>query len=292
MEDYHITNGILTIAVRGKGAELSSLKKENHEYLWNADPAVWNRSAPQLFPIVGTLAGNEYRFDGKTYHMARHGFARDKQFEVTKQTDKSICFTLRDSPDTMAVYPFPFTFDVEYILTCCTLTYTWRVKNTGTRTMYFSVGGHPAFMCPVSDGSFTDCALRFGGPGAVPGITCGTINADGLLQTRTDRYRLEDGVLNITGEMFSHDALILENSGIRSVSLLDKSRKDYLRVDFDTDVFGLWSPQEKKAPFICIEPWYGRCDRADFTGGLEEREWGSALGAGEVFEKSFSITVM
>lgn len=292
MEDYKITNGIISIAVHGKGAELSSLKKGGVEYLWNADPSVWNRSAPQLFPIVGTLSGNEYRSGGRTYRMARHGFARDSMFAVSKQADKSICFTLRDTPETMSVYPFPFVFDVEYILTGSTLTYMWRVTNTGKNPMYFSVGGHPAFMCPPSEGSFTGCSLRFGGREPVKDITCRTINADGLLQPRTDHYVLDDGILNITGDMFSHDALIFENSGIHAVSLLGCDGREYLRVDFDTDIFGLWSPQDKRAPFICVEPWYGRCDCVGFSGELKDREWGNALDSGKVFEKSFSVTVM
>jgi galactose mutarotase-like enzyme len=292
MENYQITNGIISIAVHGKGAELSSLKKGDSEYLWNADPSVWSRSAPQLFPIVGTLVNNEYRCDGRMYHMTRHGFARDKIFEVTKQTDKSIRFTLRDTPETMTLYPFPFIFDIEYILTGSTLTYTWRVTNTGKKIMHFSVGGHPAFMCPLSSGSFADCALKFSGRIPVKEITCGTLNADGLLQKRTDHYMLDDGILNITEDMFSHDALILENSGIHAVSLLDVDKKEYLRVDFDTDIFGLWSPQDKKAPFLCIEPWYGRCDRAGFNGELKDREWGNSIESGKLFEKSFSITVM
>lgn len=292
MKDYEITNGIISIAVRGKGAELSSLKKGKVEYLWNADPSVWNRSSPQLFPLVGTLAGNEYRTDGRIYHMTRHGFARDSMFTLTRQTDKSICFTLRDSPETLAVYPFPFVFDVEYIITCCTLTYTWRITNTGKDTLYFSVGGHPAFMCPPAGGRFTDCSIKFEGTEPVKDIACRTIDADGLLQARTDHYALDDGVLNITDDMFAHDALILENSGIHSVSLLDGSKTAYIRVDFDTDIFGLWSPRDKDAPFLCIEPWYGRCDRAGFKGELKDREWGNALDSGEIFEKSFSVTLM
>ncbi|MCK9169625.1 MAG: aldose 1-epimerase family protein [Treponema sp.] len=292
MEDYKITNGIISIGVRGKGAELSSLKKGNSEYLWNADPSIWNRSAPQLFPIVGTLAGNEYRYGGRTYYMSRHGFARDCIFSVSKQTDKSICLTLHDTPETIKMYPFPFIFDVEYILTGSTLTYTWRIMNTGKNVMYFSVGGHPAFKCPPSDGKFADCSLKFGGKIAVADINCETLNAAGLLQAQMFHYKLDNGIVKITDDMFSHDALILEDSGIHAVSLLDSGQKEYIRVDFDADIFGLWSPQDKHAPFLCIEPWYGRCDRAGYNGELQDREWGNELESGKTFERSFSVTVM
>jgi galactose mutarotase-like enzyme len=292
MEDYKITNGIISIGVRGKGAELSSLKKGNIEYLWNADPSVWNRSAPQLFPIVGTLSDNEYRYGGRTYCMSRHGFARDSIFSVSKQTDKSICFTFHNTAETMKVYPFLFVLDIEYILTGSTLTYTWRIMNTGKSVMYFSVGGHPAFMCPPSGGKFTDCSLKFGSMMQVTDINCETLNAGGLLQSQMFHYKLDNGIVKITDDMFLHDALILEDSGIHAVSLLDSGKKEYIRVDFDADIFGLWSPQDKHAPFLCIEPWYGRCDRAGFKGELQDREWENKLESGKTFERSFSVTVI
>lgn len=292
MKIHEIDNGIISIAVREKGAELASIKKDGKEYLWNADPSVWNRSAPQLFPIVGTLADNEYVYNGKTYGMTRHGFARDSLFTLSGKTDKDICFTLRDTKETLDVYPFPFLFEVEYTLRDNVLTNVWRIINTGDKTMYFSVGGHPAFMCPVSGGKITDCFLAFAGKEPVSKIRCETINADGLLQSRSDTYELSNGIVRISDDMFSHDVLILENSGVHSISLLDKSEKARLRVDFDTDIVGLWSPQDKGAPFLCIEPWYGRCDRENFKGELKDREWGNSLESGEKFEKSFTVTVL
>jgi galactose mutarotase-like enzyme len=292
MKIHEIDNGVISIAVREKGAELASIRKDGKEYLWNADPSVWNRSAPQLFPIVGTLNNNEYVYNGKTYGMSRHGFARDSMFTLSRKTDTDICFEFRDTAETLAVYPFPFLFEVEYILRNNVLTYVWRIINTGDKTMYFSVGGHPAFMCPVSGGKITDCSIGFAGKEPVNEIRCETINAAGLLQSRSDTYGLSNGIVRISDDMFSHDVLILENSGVHSISLLDKSGKTWLRVDFDTDIVGLWSPQDKGAPFLCIEPWYGRCDRENFKGELNDREWGNSLESGEKFEKSFTVTVL
>ena len=70
---------------------------------------------------------------------------------------------------------------------------------------------------------------------------------------------------------------------------LDADGKVYLEVEFDAPLFGIWSPAKKHAPFVCIEPWYGRCDEVGFAGSLEERAYGNTLQAGEVFEKSYSI---
>ena len=288
---YEISNGVISIAAVLKGAELVSLKKGDIEYLWQADPAVWNRSAPNLFPFVGKLNGGVYRYEEKTYPMTPHGFARDVPFALSKRTDTYLQFTLSDTDETRKVYPFSFLFEITYTITGSTLTQTWRVTNTGKRAMYFSLGAHPGFVCPPQGGKFTDCSIRFLLDKKIEKITARTINAAGLVQEKTDSLSLSDGEVRITADMFSHDALIFENSGIRAVTLLDKSKKEFVRVDFDTDIFGLWSPQEKRAPFLCIEPWYGRCDRAGFSGELQAREWGNALFASDVFEKSFSITL-
>ena len=288
---YEISNGVISIAAVLKGAELVSLKKSGTEYLWQADPVVWNRSAPNLFPFVGKLNGGVYRFEGKTYPMTSHGFARDVPFALSKRTDTYLRFALSDTDETRKVYPFPFLFEITYTITGSTLTQTWRVTNTGKSMMYFSLGAHPGFVCPVQGGKLTDWTIRFSGDKKIDRLTARTINAAGLVQEKTDSFSLSEGTVQVTADMFSHDALIFEKSGVKAVTLLDKSKKEFVRVDFDTDVFGLWSPQERGAPFLCIEPWYGRCDLAGFSGELSEREWGNSLPPSAVFEKSFSITL-
>ena len=288
---YEISNGVISIAAVLKGAELVSLKKGGIEYLWQADSAVWNRSAPNLFPFVGKLNGGVYRYEGTTYPMMPHGFARDVPFALAKRTDTYLQFALSDTDETRKVYPFPFLFEITYRITGSTLTQTWRVTNTGKSSLYFSLGAHPGFVCPPQGGKLTDCSIRLSGAEKIERVTARTINAEGLVQAKTDSFVLSDGEMRITADMFSHDALIFENSGIKAVTLLDKAKKEFVRVDFDTDVFGLWSPQERAAPFLCIEPWYGRCDREGFSGELSEREWGNSLPAAAVFERSFSITL-
>ena len=60
---------------------------------------------------------------------------------------------------------------------------------------------------------------------------------------------------------------------------------------FDCPLFGVWSPVGKHAPFVCIEPWYGRCDKTGFGGKLEEREYGNSLDPEETFVGSYQIKV-
>ena len=75
------------------------------------------------------------------------------------------------------------------------------------------------------------------------------------------------------------------------LKILDTEKPEYLTVAFDAPLFGLWSPAKKNAPFICIEPWYGRCDSEEFAGTLEDREYGQELNVGEAFEVSYEIEI-
>ena len=81
MAEHSIENEELKILVSDHGGELVSLvkKETGQEYIWNADKAFWGRHAPVLFPIVGGLRENIYRFGGREYRLGQHGFARDME---------------------------------------------------------------------------------------------------------------------------------------------------------------------------------------------------------------------
>ena len=106
-----------------------------------------------------------------------------------------------------------------------------------------------------------------------------------------DVLPVKNGYAQITEHLLDRDALIVENHQASVVSLCTPDKKPYLTVSFDAPLFGLWSPAGKGAPFICIEPWYGRCDRTTFDGSLEQREYGNTLQAGGVFRREYTITV-
>ena len=52
---FTLENEELLITVESHGAQLSRIydKKADREILWSADPAVWNRHSPILFPFIG-----------------------------------------------------------------------------------------------------------------------------------------------------------------------------------------------------------------------------------------------
>lgn len=290
-DKYVITDGRITATVNAKGAELASVVRDGTEYLWDARPEYWGRTAPVLFPLVGSLRGKQYRHDGATYQMGQHGFARDMEFEPVSRSERKLTMALTDNEDTFRAYPFHFRLEISYELAKGRLVVGWRVVNTGNREMYFSIGGHPAFLCPPDgESGQKGQTLRLYRDGrALEGFDCTHLTPEGTAMEKKERYETPGGVLAMSGELFARDALILENRQADRVALAKPDGTEYVAVEFDAPLVGLWSPAGKDAPFVCIEPWYGRCDGERFDGELREREWGNRLAAGAEFYKSYSI---
>lgn len=159
-----IQNDQLIAEIAEHGAELISLKSKEHglEYIWQGDPAYWGRHAPVLFPFVGRLKDDQYVYQGKTYQMGQHGFARDMDFEVIEHGQEMASFILRSTPETLEKYPFDFELVISYELGGDGITVHYQVANTGEKEMFFSIGGHPAFNVPLEEGlSFEDFYLAF-----------------------------------------------------------------------------------------------------------------------------------
>ena len=290
MGRYTLENDQIAIAVDSHGAELKSLvrKDTQTEYMWKADPEFWGRTAPVLFPFVGAVNNKEFRTKGQTYTMGQHGFARDMEFALESKTEDALWFVLNSSEETLAKYPYAFVLKIGYRLCGSTAEVIWQVENPSDEELPFSIGGHPAFNCPIEPGKKqTDYQISFD----VKGPITSTRLEDGLASAETDVYELKDGFLPVTEHLFDKDALIIEGQGVKKVALCDAQGKAYLTVSMDAPLFGIWSPTGKNAPFICIEPWYGRCDDAGYTGELKDRKWGNLLAPGQTWKESFTISV-
>ena len=153
-------------------------------------------------------------------------------------------------------------------------------------TMYFSIGGHPAFRCPLEKGqSQTDYYFGFdiesrGNP------KYHSISRRGLYEPQEYELPLEQGLYRLERGTFKKDTLIFEKQTTR-VYLMRPDKRPYVTVTFAAPLFGIWSPPGKQAPFVCIEPWYGRCDREGFSGEIHEKDWIQSLAPGEVFEAAY-----
>lgn len=286
-----LENDILKVTINHFGAELSSIvKKETGvEYMWNADEAFWKRSAPVLFPIVGSLKNKEFVYEGTAYPMGQHGFARDMEFSLVSNDGSEAWFSLNSDDSTYEKYPFAFTLEIGYVLSGNTLKVIWKVVNEDEKKMYFSIGGHPAFMCPLNqEGVQTDYFITFD---TEKDLTYSKLSENGLVYKKDNVLATNGGKMQVTEHLFDEDALVIEGGQAQKVSLCKPDGSTYLTVAFDAPLFGLWSPAKKNAPFICIEPWYGRCDDESFAGTLEEREYGQQLEPAEQFEVCYTIEV-
>lgn len=294
MSEYVLENGELRASFRSQGGELTSLvKKENgQEYIWKGDSAYWGWHSPVLFPLVGSLKGGSYTHQGKSYTMGQHGLARRMEFDLLKQEEDAIWFVLKDTAATWETYPFAFRLEIGYQLSGKELKVLWRVKNPGQETLYFSIGAHPAFLCPAGgekphwQGAYIGFDTRKDHiVYKLVDLSCGLAAPDTYLQP------LEDGMFPVQRDTFDRDALILEDKQVSEVFLAGEDKVPYLSVKFDTPLVGLWSPVKKDAPFICIEPWYGRCDGVEFEGEWKDRKYGNSLAPGETFAAEYTISV-
>lgn len=285
-----IKNDKLTVEVSAHGAELVSIKDaEGKEYLWQADPAFWNRHSPLLFPIVCGLWEDTYRVNGKAYKMARHGFARDTDFKLIANGDAQVVYALNDSAETWGNYPYHFNLAVSYKLRDNKIHVVWHVENTDDNPIYFQIGGHPAFNVPdLKPGEPLKGRLRFDNsdPIRLFGNVGGCID-----KGRHATVETENGVWAFTEDSFKDDAVIFDHSQVRRVELLNAADEAVVVVDMKTPAVGIWSPYGKNAPFVCIEPWYGLSDWAHFDGDFSEKYLMNKLQPGASFMSEYVITI-
>ncbi|RMC48774.1 aldose 1-epimerase family protein [Lactobacillus sp. ESL0228] len=288
--DYTIKNSILQVIISSMGAEVQSIKSQHSgfEYIWQADPKVWRRHAPILFPFVGKLKNDQYTYQGKTYHMGQHGFARDMEFTVEHQTSESITFLLTDTNETRKIYPFSFELRVNYNLLNNLLEENFSVINKSNGQMIFGIGGHPGFNIPTSD-LVSKEDFYFSTRPSLARIQIPI--SDGLLDWDNRSLASTNSLITLSDHLFKNDALVFQLKGHDNRISLRTETSDYhinvwLR---DAPFVGVWSQYPNFGDYVCIEPWWGVADRLDFNGKLEEKYGMNHLEDGETFTAGFSM---
>lgn len=289
--DYTIENNMITVVISDIGAEIQSVKSVHtgEEFMWQADPKIWGRHAPILFPIVGRLKSDEYTYKGKTYHLGQHGFARNSKFEVENHTQESITFLLKDNEETRKVYPFKFEFRVNYNLMNNLLEENFSVVNKSDDTMIFGVGGHPGFNLPIKEDEKEEDYFFDMHP-SVARVQIPLKNAS--LDWDSRSLASTDSFISLSDELFKNDALIYELHGHdNKVSLRTDKSKFHINVWTRNAPFvGIWSQYPKTADYVCIEPWWGIADRDDADGQLEHKYGMNHLEPNKEFQAGFSMT--
>ncbi len=248
---YTIENEYLTAQIDDMGAQLHSLvtKDDGFEYLWQGNPDVWYGQAPVLFPVIGQLYEDKFRYNGAEYPLAKHGFARKMMFEAADVEGARAVFILRSNEETLAMFPFAFEFAVCFELVGRAIKVTHTVTNLDNKTMYFSCGAHPGFNCAIGD------YLEF--EESEEGAQVEKIDKENIIIGTKFDVELEEGRrLRLTPDLFAEDALIFSDLNSNVITLKSDNNDRTVRFDFgDAPFLGIWA--KPNAPYVCIEPWYG-----------------------------------
>ena len=286
-----LRNEFISIEVKNLGAELISLKKtgDDFEYIWSGRPEFWTGQSPVLFPIVGFLNNGSTIINGEEYRFANHGFARRHEFETVCADTEKLIFALRSNASTLKLYPFQFELRLIYTLDKNSVKISYEVENLSDEDIYFQLGTHPGFNCPMVAGTnLSDYFLEFSEAETARRYF---INGEGLIDLqRTELLLNNTRTLPLSHELFHDGALILKELKSNSVVLKTANHHRYVRLDWKNFPYlGIWQP--KDAPFVCIEPWHGITETENCPVEFKDKEKIVCLPEHEVFCAEINIEV-
>lgn len=278
-----ISNSQLSATIDTLGAELLSLVKNNKNFIWTVDETYWNKTSPVLFPIVGRLKNDSFTFNGSSYPLPRHGFARNMEFSFDKKSEHQVIFELNETEETKANYPFDFKLLMAYTLMDNELVIEYFVRNQSDEVLPFSIGAHPAF---AIEGNFEDYSLQFNKEDSFETYHLENESFNG----KTTLVASENNAISLNYALFEKDALVFKQLKSNEV-VLKHLDKNILKVNFDHFPYlGIWT--KPNAPFLCLEPWCGLADSIHHNGNLEEKEGINHLPAGEDFLRAIRIEIL
>ena len=288
---YEISNEFLTVQADTNGAVLWSVTdKDGFEYIWQGDERYWNERGANLFPYIGRLWEKTYIFQRKSYHMDIHGFAKDSVFTCEKVSENELVFTLEDSEETLAQYPFHFQLEIRYQLLEKALKVLYSVRNMDVKTMYFGIGGHPGFNVPMEDGlSFEDYELKFSEPCKPQRIL---FSKECFVEGKSPYQLTADRSILLRHNLFDKDAIVLEKTS-GEVLIHSAKGKRAVKVSYpDMPYVGFWHMPCTDAPYVCIEPWCSLPSRQGVTENLEKQENLLILEAGNERQVSWTMEIL
>lgn len=283
-----INSSTIHACIKEKGAELSSLRYNSNEYIWQADPEYWGKSSPLLFPVIGFLKDNKTIIGDKEYSIGKHGLIRDLTFNVVKASETEAVLEVESSPETLKAYPFEFKITITFSAGETGLDIDYSIENRSSDKMPFTFGLHPAFKCPVeSNETFEDYSIIFEENET---LTAPVIDSQsGIIDISRKRNIFSNSNrLNLKRELFFDDALIFESINSKSAVLQSSKHRIKLKWHGFTSL-GLWTPYKDGASFICIEPWAGMNDRSDESGIFEKKSGVVLLNPNEKSKFKLSI---
>lgn len=286
-----LKNDLVVVEIKKLGAEVVSFKKNENdcEYMWNGDEKYWSGKAPVLFPIVCAVNNGEIKVDGQMYKVGNHGFARKSEFELVEESDTKAIYRLSYDENTLSMYPFKFNLYICYTLEENKLQIDYKVENVDNKEMYFQIGTHPGFNCPLDkNDKFENYYLQFECNETLERLFMNDANV--LINGKSEVILENNNILPLTRELFKDGALVFRNMNSKKVALRSKTTDKSVTLSYENlSYMGLW--QAKDANFVCIEPWHGIADEDNFNGEFKEKEMIITLEQGTSFECSHTIEI-
>lgn len=290
MMEIYLSNTLAKATVKTRGAELSGFISDGIEYIWQGNPSIWNRHAPVLFPIVGRLKDDTYFVNETSYKLPQHGFARDMEFQVLSKSDTAVSLLLKSDLETLKVYPFQFRLIIAYTLVDRSLKVNYTVENPSQEKILFSIGAHPGFNCPLipEKEAFEDYAIDFNDGSSIREVYP---LAGPLLSQKKSAIQLQNGMLNLSYDLFENDALILDANPPFKVSVKNLQTGRGYSLDYNGFRWlGVWT-KRPGAGFICLEPWNGIADTVNHDQDFSRKLGINSLSPGEKYEVHYQLNL-
>ena len=289
--EYRIENDYLCVRIQSRGAEMCSVvkKETGEELLWQADPAVWNRHAPILFPYCGRLKNGAFTHRGVAYEGGQHGFARDLEHTLIEQGTDTVTLCLEANVLTMEKFPFAFKLFSTYRLSGETVHHSVRVENDGSEEMPFGFGYHPGFLCPF-DGAhkIEDYVLRFDAPETPTVIETG--EDDGLVTGETRVFFEGQTEIPLHDGLFDHDSICFAHLRSKTLSVVERDTGRRVEVGIEGFPYVLIWSARGAIRYVCIEPWHGLPDARSASGEWAEKPDTVRLAPGAHWETDLAMT--
>lgn len=287
-----LENDYMKIEVSPVGAELQSLysKKTEMEYLWQPGHDIWPHHSMLLFPNLGRIAGDRTIIGGKVYPATMHGFANDMKFEVLEANEKHILLQISATEETRKSFPYEFRLQVEFLLEEDVVIQKFRVINDDDKRVYFSLGAHPGFYCPIAiDETADDYFFEFDSPQNI----CEVELQEGtrLLTGKRISWLQDEAEKHIGEHFFDAGPHLLE--GVKADFITMKSKRSGCFVELgikDFPYLCLWGMGGKMS-IMCIEPWCGVSDSVDTDHVWETKPGIESVEVGAVFERTLTFRV-
>lgn len=258
----------LTVTINELGAELTSVidKHSGFNYIWDANPSVWPKHAPNLFPAIGRSMNDHYLVNGKRYEMPQHGVGFFHHYQVETVRDNMVRFVMVADEETRQYYPFNFKLTIQFEVVDKRLRMIDTVENPNDAVLSFALGTHPAWNIPFAAGeTFSDYYVTFA-PRPTQ-LSYYEFMFDHGAPLRTGKIltlpEYDGERLPLKHALFNNGLIVFDEANhLDELTVHSTHHAHTITAKFaDFPQLCLWTQADEAASFLCLEPFYGVSDQ-------------------------------